>query len=640
LNQPPTAIATQTGSRRFTETQAYVLAVGATAVGIAITRLTWPVFAGTPFVPLFAAVVVTTQWGSPAAGLVAILLTVLGAPFAFPSGAPSPWELRTLAIFLSICVLSNRVVAGRNRAQAALRASEAQLRATWEHAPLGAAPLDRAGRIERINPALERLLGFPPSACAGLAFTTFNDPDDVEAERQRFAELVGGREAFYQCEQRYRRRDGGLLWGRVTVSAIRGGPAADATGAIAVLEDITAQRQAELDLRASEQKLRQAHKMEAVGQLVAGVAHNFNNLLAVTLGYTDLLLERRRDDDLDRDDLGEIRRATERGAALTRQLLAFGRKHDAKLARVDLNQTVTGVREMLTRVMREDIQLAIEVISAPVIVLIDPHDLEQAILNLVINSRDALPQGGAIQIEVARETIAPPQTNASTEPAAPAEYARLRVRDNGTGMTPEVQAHLFEPFFTTKEVGQGTGLGLAFVHGIARHGGGFVTVQSAPGQGTVVSVYFPVLTDTTVETAATRPAARTVTRSASATILLVEDEAPVSTMMVRVLNRAGYRVLSAATPGEAFAVFEQHTSDIDLLLTDIVMPEMNGPALAQRLVAARPDLRILFVSGYSGGLPGSATATGKVAFLAKPFPSDQLVATVAGLLSARTRGVH
>jgi PAS domain S-box-containing protein len=460
-----------------------------TAVTVALTRFTWPLFAGTPFAPLFAGIAVTTHWGTGPAGLVAVLLAVAGTPLAFPSEGPSPWDPRTLAIFIPVAVISSRIIAGRNRTAAALRASEAELRATWDHATLGAALLNRASKVERTNPALDRLLGYAPSESAGLPFSTFNHTDDAAAERQRFNELIAGTGAFYQIEQRYRRRDGTVLWGRVTVSVIRG-PDAQPTGALAVLEDVTAQRQAQDDLRVSEERLRRAQKMEAVGQLVAGVAHNFNNLMTVTMGYADILQDRQGDEELDQNAVQEIRKATERGAALTRQLLAFGRMHDARPARIDLNRAIADLREMLARVIREDIQLMIDVESVPAAVVIDPYDLEQVILNLVLNARDALPDGGTIQIELARESVAATST-APDLAVVPGEYVRLRVRDNGIGMTPEVQAHLFEPFFTTKEVGEGTGLGLAFVHGIARHGGGFVTVESAPAKGTTVSVYLP-----------------------------------------------------------------------------------------------------------------------------------------------------
>jgi two-component system cell cycle sensor histidine kinase/response regulator CckA len=616
-----------------TTVRAYGLAVVAAMTSIAITRSTWPLFAGTPFVALFGAVVVATQWGSGATGLLAMALTVVGAPLAFPAGAPSPWTPRTLVIFVITAVVANRIVAGRNRMETALRASEDQLRATWEHAPLGTALLDRLGGIERINPALDRLLGYSQAACAGMSFTAFSDPAEAAAEQERFTALVDSTDAFYQREQRYRRRDGTFLWGRVTVSIIRG-PDAVATGAVAVLEDVSAQRQAEVELRASEQHLRQAHKMEAIGQLVAGVAHNFNNLLAVTMGYTDLLLARHSDHPLDQSDLKEIYKATERGAALTRQLLAFGRKHDATPVRIDLNRTVAGIRELLTRVIREDIQLEINVPSVALAIVIDPSDLEQVILNLVINSRDALPGGGTIHVDVSQELIATARIFHDST-VVPGEYVRLRVQDNGVGMTTEVQSHVFEPFFTTKEVGHGTGLGLAFVHGIAHRGGGFVSIESTPAKGTCVSVYFPSAPGAVAEASGGRAASPAGQRH-EATVLLVEDEEPVAIMMATMLTRAGYRVLSAGTPGEACSIFDQHSAEIDLLLTDIVMPEMNGPALAQRLVAQRRDLRVLFVSGYSEAMPTGAAVAGKTAYLAKPFPSHSLVSVVSELLAAAT----
>jgi len=360
-----------------TAARAYGLAVVSTTAALAVTRFMWPVFAATPFAPLFGAIAATSQWGSGPAGMVAILLAVCGATLVFPAG----WQLRTLLVFVPIAAFSSRLIATRKQTIAALRASEAELRAT-----------------------------------------------------------------------------------------------------------LVAQQQAERDLRASEQKLRQAQKMEAVGQLVAGVAHNFNNLLTVTMGYTDVLLERHGEQDLDHHDLQEIRKATERGAALTRQLMAFGHKHNATVSRIDLNRTVANLREMLTRVIRGDIELTIGLASAPAAVTIDPYDIEQAILNLVFNARDALPAAGTIHIDVAPEAIDASHSHADAG-ASPGDYVRVCVRDNGVGMTPEVQAHLFEPFFTTKEVGQGTGLGLAFVHGIARQAGGFVTVETAPGKGTTVCIY-------------------------------------------------------------------------------------------------------------------------------------------------------
>jgi two-component system, cell cycle sensor histidine kinase and response regulator CckA len=487
------ALAPTSASSTGSGLRPYGIAIVTTAAAAVLTRYTWPFFSGAPFAPLFAAVAATTHWGSGAAGLLVVLLGTIVAPLAFPSDGRLPWNTITLIGFVPVALIGSRLIAGRNQAVAALRASEAELRATWEHATLGAALLNRRGEVERINPALERLLGYSGREARGLPFIRFFDPEDAAAERERFAKFIDGSEAFYQLEQRCRRQDGAQLWARITVSAIRRKDGVS-TGALAVLEDVTAQRQAEADLRASEERLRRAQKMEAVGQLVAGVAHNFNNLLTITMGYTDVLLEEVPEGH-EREAVLEIRKATERGAALTRQLLAFGRKHDARPARIDLDATVMGLRETLTRVIKPEIRLTVDVEGGPHAVMIDPHDLEQVVFILVVNARDAMPEGGTIHIDVGREHFdeAKPPVDAA---AGPGDYFRLRVRDDGTGMAPEVQARLFEPFFTTKDVGKGTGLGLAFVHGIARHGRGFVEIDTAPGKGTTVSVYLPPAPET------------------------------------------------------------------------------------------------------------------------------------------------
>ena len=397
---------------------------------------------------------------------------------------------------------------------------------------------------------------------------------------------------------------------------------------------VAAQRQAAHDLERSEQRLRHAQKMEVVGQLVAGVAHNFNNLLTVTMGYTDVLMDRHPRGDPDRRDLEEIRTATNRGAALTRQLLALGHKHATRREPLDLNRSVSDRRDLLRRLIREDIALTIDTPAAPSAITSDPHDIEQMILNLVLNARDALPSGGAIHVEIDRQHVDAGHEGKDSA-AEPGEYVRLRVRDNGTGMTPEVQAHLFEPFFTTKEVGEGTGLGLAFIQGIARQAGGFVTIDTAPAKGTTVAVHFPPAAVPFVE-GPPRPAAPpppAVERGA--TILLVEDEAIVRNMAARTLTRAGYRVLPAATPGEALALFDEHASEIALLVTDVVMPEMHGTALARHLSAERPGLPVLLMSGYSDSIPADAVGTELAGFLAKPFAPADLVSAVAELLAAR-----
>ena len=503
--------------------RAYLLALVTIGVAVPLTRATWPLFAPAPFAPIFGAVALTSQFGSEAAGMLAVALGAVLAPVAL--GGNLHWDPR-IVVFIAIGVFGAHVIASRKRTLRALRASEAELRAT------------------------------------------------VAAERQAAAEL-----------------------------------------------------------ERSEQKLRHAQKLEAVGQLVAGVAHNFNNLLTVTMGYAELLLDRHPNGDADHDHLQEIREATNRGARLTRQLLAFGHKHDAKREWVNLTRAAADLRDILQRIIREDITLVIDVPTDPLAILGDPHDIEQIILNLVLNARDALPKGGSIRIDVDRTHIDAASTPKDVV-AEPGEYVRLRVRDDGTGMTPEVQRRLFEPFFTTKEVGQGTGLGLAFVHGIARQAGGFVTIDTAAGKGTTVTVYFPPAASAPPEEALPHPPQVPVPAAENrATILLVEDEVIVRNMAGRALARAGYRVLSAGTPSEAIALFREHGAAVALLLTDVVMPEMHGPALARHLNAERPELPVLFMSGYSDSIPADAAGTEHAAFLAKPFAPADLVAAVAELIA-------
>jgi two-component system cell cycle sensor histidine kinase/response regulator CckA len=287
---------------------------------------------------------------------------------------------------------------------------------------------------------------------------------------------------------------------------------------------------------------------------------------------------------------------------------------------------------MLLRVIREDIRLTLQPASRPAMVLLDPHDVEQMLLNLVINARDALPMGGQITIDldVGHHRIESGDTN----DVAPEEVVRLRVCDTGLGMTPEVRAHLFEPFFTTKDVGQGTGLGLAFVDGVVRHHRGAIDVASTPERGTTFSIYLPMASaPPTAESTASRSVPPAAVVRADATILLVEDESPVRMLTGRMLERVGYRVLSAATPADACALFDVHASEVSLLVTDVVMPEMHGPALAQRLVAQRPDLRVLFMSGYSDAMP-EGTGTRRMAFLQKPFAAAHLMTAIETLLNA------
>jgi two-component system cell cycle sensor histidine kinase/response regulator CckA len=389
------------------------------------------------------------------------------------------------------------------------------------------------------------------------------------------------------------------------------------------------------DRKALEERVMQSDKIESIGRLAGGVAHDFNNLLTAILGYTELLLSHHAEGDPDREDLEEIQKAGQRAAGLTQQLLAFSRKQVLVPKDVDFNQTVTGLQGMLRRLIREDVSLSCELSPDPVVARIDPIQLEQAIINLVLNARDAVaPVGGEIRIEVAlisggdaelsRDII-----NVNTD------YVRLRVVDNGAGIAPEVRAHLFEPFFTTKEVGKGTGLGLASVYGIVRQSNGFIAFETERGKGTTFTMHFPAVQRAAAEGGPSPVVAQPI--EGRETILLVEDEDAVRVIVSTVLRRQGYRVLEASMPGGACEMFEQHGSEVDLLLTDVVMPEMNGPALAQRLVALRPELRILFISGYADMSTPLDQENPNIGFLSKPFQASVLTLRVREMLNRPRR---
>jgi two-component system cell cycle sensor histidine kinase/response regulator CckA len=380
--------------------------------------------------------------------------------------------------------------------------------------------------------------------------------------------------------------------------------------------------------RVLEERLTHLEKMESIGRLAGGIAHDFNNLLTAILGYTELLLSERPADDPDRSALEEIRKAGQRAASLTQQLLAISRKQVLLPQEVDLNTTVLRLQSMLSRLIREDINLTCEVADEPALVEIDPTQIEQAIINLVLNARDALPGGGWIRIDVTRlraADVAPPPD------VAPADaYVRLRVSDNGVGISPSARPHLFEPFFTTKEPGKGTGLGLASVHGIVHQSQGWIDVSSEPGEGASFAMHFPAIL--LRQPVASEPVAIVEPPRGHETVLLVEDEEAVRVIISAVLRRQGYTVIEASSPNYALELFDRHAGQIDLLLTDVVMPVMNGPALAQRLVAIRPALRVLFISGYAG-LASPEIQNPNVGFLSKPFQTSVLAARVREMLS-------
>jgi two-component system, cell cycle sensor histidine kinase and response regulator CckA len=493
------------------------------------------------------------------------------------------------------------------------------------------------GRLLACNAAFARIIGFPSAAEAiGSDLTPFYAN---RGQRMQFINRIRAEGRVQDVRGKLRTRAGTIVHVLLT-----GVGDFDAEGQLVgvhghlidITEGIEAQRELADRERQFAERLAQSEKIETVGRLAGGIAHDFNNLLTAILGYAELLQSSARLGDVERGDVEEIRKAGQRAATLTQQLLAFSRRQVLMPEDVDLNETVANLQTMLGRLIREDITLTCDLAPQPAIVRIDPAQIEQALLNLVLNARDALPAGGCIRLSVTRVNRTDVELPHDASPLATSEFVRLRVSDTGVGIAPEALPHLFEPFFTTKDVSKGAGLGLASVHGIVNQSNGFIAVDSWPDRGSTFSLYFPAAADRRAEHTA---AERTAANGGQETILLVEDEDAVRAIISAVLRRNGYRVLEAPLPSVACELFDAHRDAIDLLLTDVVMPEMTGPALAQRLGEHRPDLRILFISGYADAVGPLDDRNPNVSFLGKPFQGSVLAGRVRELL-ARTPEPH
>jgi two-component system cell cycle sensor histidine kinase/response regulator CckA len=392
---------------------------------------------------------------------------------------------------------------------------------------------------------------------------------------------------------------------------------------LVLARDVSAQRRLE-------EQLRQSQKMEAVGQLAGGIAHDFNNLLTAILGSTQLLLHNTPAGDARREDAEEIRHAGLRAAELTRQLLAFSRRQVLAPKVLDVNAVVANMDRMLRRLLGEDVELATSRDPAAGTVNADPGQLEQVLLNLAVNARDAMPGGGRLSIGTTRVTLH--EEHVERRHRMPAgDYVCLAVADTGVGMDETTQAHLFEPFFTTKEVGKGTGLGLATVYGIVKQSGGYIWVYSEAGHGTTVKIYLPRVPGV-AESPVPAPEPQQV-RGGDETVLLVEDAAPVRTLARRSLEARGYRVLEAADGPSALQLSARHLDGIDILVTDVVMPGMSGRELAERLAPERPSMKVLYTSGYTDdAMVRQGVLSAGVAFLQKPFVPDTLARKVREVL--------
>jgi two-component system cell cycle sensor histidine kinase/response regulator CckA len=503
---------------------------------------------------------------------------------------------------------------------------EGQFRTLFDSAPDAILLMD-AERFIECNASAERLFGMPGHALRGMApadLSPETQPDGrLSSDRAREllgAALAGEPQSFewrhiraggaqIDCEVRLHRVD---LPGRTMLQA--------------VVRDVSSRYEAEATRQRLEEQLRQASRMEAVGRLAGGIAHDFNNILTVILGTSELALVRLPAGDRMRRDVEEIRRSAQRAAALTSQLLAFSRKRVIAPVASDLNALVNGALAMLRRLIGEDVELVFEPAATLGTVLVDRTQVEQVLVNLVVNARDAMPRGGRLVIATSEAELAERDVSEHA-PAKPGRFVRLDVSDDGAGIPPELLEHVFEPFFTTKEFGLGTGLGLSTVYGIVRQSGGFIELDSTPGLGTRFSLFFPAVRMAPLQvTPATEP--RTLPRGHES-ILLVEDESVVRELAHRVLVDLGYAVHEAGSGEEALALAADPALPVDLLLTDVIMPGMGGKELHERLVDGRPGLRVVFMSGYTANIlaPHGVLEQGTI-LLQKPFSISAMAATV------------
>jgi PAS domain S-box-containing protein len=506
----------------------------------------------------------------------------------------------------------------RKRREEALRESEEQFRTLVDGLRDLIFALTPDGTVTSLNLAFEDITGWPRDQWIGRRFVELLHPDDAPHALALLDQVLRGQQPPTAQLRVRTSQDEDRVGEFHTSVQLRDG---EIVGILGIVRDIT-------DRIRLEEQLRQAQKMEAVGRLAGGVAHDFNNILTAISSYSELLLADFAPGDPRRADVEEIRKATERAAALTRQLLAFSRRQVLQPKVVDLNAVIANAEKLLRRLIGEDIALVTRLEPALGAVRADAGQLEQVIMNLAVNARDAMQTGGALTLETQNVVIAATTLAAEERIVVPGRYVLLRVRDTGTGMDAETRRHLFEPFFTTRDKGKGTGLGLATVYGIVKQSGGFIWVDSEPGRGSSFRIYLPRV-DEAAPPAAPGAAAAEPPAAGTETILVVEDEDAVRAVAREALRRQGYRVLEAANAEAALVVAAGFAGHIGLLLTDVVMPGLSGRALADRLAALRPRTRVLYMSGYTDdAIVQHGVLEPGLSFLQKPFTPDVLAQRV------------
>ena len=542
-------------------------------------------------------------------------LTLVVSPFWF-------WLVGAVAVSAAgLAVYAFRALGRREQTIRRQLAREASLKARFDEVFERASDImivhDRRGRISTINRAGEQATGYSREEARNLDGSWIFGTDYLDAIQQMLAE--GADSTPRHLSSALSRRRGNRVPVDVHARVLVGD--GEVVGVMAIAKDLTERERLQNELR-------QAQKMEAVGRLATGIAHDFNNLITVLIGYTDDLLDVLKEGTDAHHAAVSVRRATERASALTQQLLAFSRRQTTVSNTVDLNRIVKHMDDMLRRLIGPEIRLQVSLAPQLPAVSGDESQIGQVIMNLAVNARDAMPNGGTLTIETANVEL-----GAEHLDVIPGPHVLLSVSDTGLGMTAEVRERLFEPFFTTKETGHGTGLGLSMVQGIVRQCGGHVAVESTPGTGTKFLVYFPQLTQAAAAPAAPLPPRGTTAVRGEGVILLVEDDVAVRRLVVAELARRGFTIIEAGDGKAALELFRRDLDLIDLVVTDIVMPRMNGVDLAKEIEKLRPGQKVLFISGHPERAGAGLDPTGVTNLLMKPFTADTLAARIKELIA-------
>ncbi len=578
---------------------------------------------------VFAVAVMVSAWyGGWKPGLAATSFALTVSAYYSFAGELTPGEYRKaiahLAMFFAVALLICWFNAALRATQESLRRSETNFRSLVMNAPYGICRCDSLGILQDANPALVAMFGYDSAADL-----TGRHLGSLYGDAQQWfqtADYFHGRKEFNNLTTECVRKDGSAIVARISGRSIANGKSKDEGSFEVFMEDVTETRMLELQLR-------QAQKMEAIGRLAGGIAHDFNNLLMVISGYSEFLLERLGPDPRLRGPAQEISNATERATSLTRQLLAFSRKQMLTPKVLDLNEVVAENLKMLTRMIGEDIDLVMVPGPALGAIRADPGQIDQVIMNLAVNARDAMPQGGKLTIETANLTLDENFVR-TRAPLTAGNYVMLAISDTGIGMDTDTQSHIFEPFFTTKGA-KGTGLGLSTVYGIVKQSGGFIFVDSQPRRGTIFRAYFPRVDGREDAVAAQDSPGLPRAERGHETILLVEDEINLRHLARQYLETHGYKILEAEDGAAALQIVDGHKGTIDLLLTDVIMPGMNGRELAARIIKLLPAVRVLYMSGYTENAIGhDGMLDAGINLLQKPFSLPALKDRVREVLDS------